>query len=374
MAQICYDKAIDLGFRTADAYYMRGETKEERRKYAQAIPDLNKSIELDPKRDGVWAIRGTAYIGMHQYKQAQSDLKKAVELSPNNCWNYLRLAIFEEKLGAVTYARQLLDKALTLDPNSTAIRHHRARLAIRTRDFATAEKDLSYILRIDPDNGEALKMRAELNLKQGQAEQAQADFVSGDEISSSVLTPEKNQHKITAIEAKSLLRQSVSDYSKNIKLNNTDTLYELAVLHWGLANWTSSTGYFQNFLSRQTTVGAPELHAVALSALAMQSQKSADRGKALLRKYKTSSGDSSIMEKTIAYLCGDLPLSKLDSSATNIESKTIVNFYAGALLAREGHLSEAKKKLLWVIDKGDPHMDQYILAVMELDRLQNGSK
>jgi hypothetical protein len=70
------------------------------------------------------------------------------------------------------------------------------------------------------------------------------------------------------------------------------------------------------------------------------------------------------------YLAGQINEAQLDALAKNTQDRTLANFYSGAKLARLGKLALAQQRLVWVQDHGDQHMDQYLLAVMELELLQ----
>lgn len=72
----------------------------------------------------------------------------------------------------------------------------------------------------------------------------------------------------------------------------------------------------------------------------------------------------------VSYFCGIRSLEELDRVAVGKQDKSLVNFYAGALLARQGQERSARERLTWVVEKGDRNLDQYMLAVMELERLK----
>lgn len=66
---------------TAAQHNERGITLSEEGHYEQAISELNKAIELDPKLAIAYYNRGVAYYGKSELTKAASDLEKSIELS-----------------------------------------------------------------------------------------------------------------------------------------------------------------------------------------------------------------------------------------------------------------------------------------------------
>jgi tetratricopeptide (TPR) repeat protein len=72
-------------------YAARGILHLNRKKYAAAVSDFSRVIELDPENAVAWNNRGAAYIHLHQYDKAVADYTKAIKLKPKNAavWNSL---------------------------------------------------------------------------------------------------------------------------------------------------------------------------------------------------------------------------------------------------------------------------------------------
>lgn len=71
-------------------YYNRGKTfrdlaYEGFHEYDEnAIPDFDKTIELNPNYTEAYIHRGLSYYGLGQYERAIKDFDKAIELNPND--------------------------------------------------------------------------------------------------------------------------------------------------------------------------------------------------------------------------------------------------------------------------------------------------
>ncbi|MCX5712534.1 MAG: tetratricopeptide repeat protein, partial [Candidatus Omnitrophica bacterium] len=59
------------------AYYNRGLAYLKQGKSAQAIPDFNKVIEINPKDPEAYRNRAIAYHGIKEYNKAWEDVHKA---------------------------------------------------------------------------------------------------------------------------------------------------------------------------------------------------------------------------------------------------------------------------------------------------------
>jgi tetratricopeptide (TPR) repeat protein len=78
--------------RDAKFYNNRGIAYGEKGQYDQAILDLNKAIEINPRYDKAYNNRGIVYRLKGQYGQAISDFNKAVEINPKDAEGYNNLA------------------------------------------------------------------------------------------------------------------------------------------------------------------------------------------------------------------------------------------------------------------------------------------
>ncbi|MFC1567273.1 tetratricopeptide repeat protein, partial [Thermodesulfobacteriota bacterium] len=83
--------------------------------YHQAIKDLNKALELDPKNIHAYANRGWSYTGLGDDKQAIIDFNKAIELDPGYADGYYNLAVFYAVKGDKQKTLNYLSEAIKLN-------------------------------------------------------------------------------------------------------------------------------------------------------------------------------------------------------------------------------------------------------------------
>jgi len=75
-----------------ESYYFRGRAWADKGEYEQAIEDLNKAVELNPKHANTFHFRGNMWQRKEGYNRAVDDYTKAIELAPNNPQSYNSLA------------------------------------------------------------------------------------------------------------------------------------------------------------------------------------------------------------------------------------------------------------------------------------------
>ena len=100
--------------REAEVYNNRGFDYCQIGQYDQAILDLGKAIEIDPRLARAYNNRGWAYIKNWQYDQAISDFSKTIEIDPRFVEAYFYRAVgyflveeYDKSLLDVIKAQQL---------------------------------------------------------------------------------------------------------------------------------------------------------------------------------------------------------------------------------------------------------------------------
>jgi tetratricopeptide (TPR) repeat protein len=408
-----YNTAMNLGLRSATIYYNRGEakvvlhmarqaqleaaktTKRDPLKdwvwaargmlYAslgdnspasrndiiikEALIDLNESIKLNPKTAGVWGARAMALGAQGHYKLARLSAEKAISLNPNFGTFYYELAVICMEMKDYQAVKKAMNKAIILEPNNPINHLLRAQAALAQNDAHTAEADIDFVLRIQPDNAAALTLQSAIGIKQNQPEQALADMMAADELQLKLAAPAHARQKITATVARQLLSRAASQYKSLTNYQSEQALYELATLEFGLQNWQKSATGFETLLKRSKNIGATEMHSVALCTLAYCSLNRPDKHTTLLHDYIGLTTHKGFPGNIVQYLAGQISETELDAKVRSLQDRTLANFYIGCRLARFKERAKAKERLTWVQNHGDQSMDQYLLAITELDKI-----
>ena len=94
-----FTKAIQINPNYAEAYFWRGDAKEQLKDYKGAIEDYTKAIEIKPNDADLYAYRGFAKSQLEDYKGAIDDYTKAIEIDPLDESNYSMRALIKENMG-----------------------------------------------------------------------------------------------------------------------------------------------------------------------------------------------------------------------------------------------------------------------------------
>lgn len=146
-------------------------------KWDQAIADLSKLIELDPKNPERYTARADLWSQIESYDQAIGDLDAAVALQPNNAKLYLARSDLWTKKGDDSRALADLNQFVRLEPSAQNFAK-RAEYSLTKDRFAAAIDDYSTAVKMDPRNVDYLKARANASERKGDAASAQADYLS----------------------------------------------------------------------------------------------------------------------------------------------------------------------------------------------------
>lgn len=105
-----------LGQVTAEFYMIREQAEMQCRMFKQAIDDINKAIELEPKNAEFWVEKGGVHLRINQLDEAITALQQAITLDPENAAAYRMLGYSQiqkkdkqEGLKNLTKAKELGD-------------------------------------------------------------------------------------------------------------------------------------------------------------------------------------------------------------------------------------------------------------------------
>jgi len=123
-----FTRAIELNLKpTVDAnvFYERGFVYSQLEKYKEAIADLNKALEIDPKISSAFSFRGQAHFELGNYQQAINDYNKAIELNPKSAWAYYNRGLAYVNLGNYQQAIKDFTKTIELNPKNSMAYNNR---------------------------------------------------------------------------------------------------------------------------------------------------------------------------------------------------------------------------------------------------------
>ena len=82
--------------------------------FQQAINDINKAIELEPKNAEYWVEKGSVHLRVNQPEETVKALNKAIELDAKNAAAYRMLGYCQVQQGKKKEGMANLEKAVEL--------------------------------------------------------------------------------------------------------------------------------------------------------------------------------------------------------------------------------------------------------------------
>lgn len=103
-----------MGQVSSDFYFIREQAEMQCRMYQQAINDINKAIEMEPKNVEYWVEKGSVHLRVNQPDDAMKALNKAIELDAKNAAAYRMLGYCQIQQGKKKEGMANLEKAVEL--------------------------------------------------------------------------------------------------------------------------------------------------------------------------------------------------------------------------------------------------------------------
>ncbi|PJZ86378.1 tetratricopeptide repeat protein [Leptospira harrisiae] len=135
-------------------FYLRGLAYFQLAKYKESVHDFTEAIQLDPKNYNYYFYRATAFDKLKQFGEVESDLKTTLSLNPNasNAMNYLGYLYAEKDINPEE-ASQLLNQAVSLEPDNPAYQDSLGWVLFRKKDFNRALLHLNFAASLALERG-----------------------------------------------------------------------------------------------------------------------------------------------------------------------------------------------------------------------------
>jgi Tfp pilus assembly protein PilF len=145
----------------ARQYLSRGVEQRSKEDYDAALADFAEALKIDKKYSDAYFNRCSIYDYKKQYDAAITECSQAIKLGPSAD-------------ATVAGANEKLGKDKVISDYYTA----RGHAYLKKDDFVHAFADLENALRLNPDNGRALRTRGEVYEAKGDTARAQADYAA----------------------------------------------------------------------------------------------------------------------------------------------------------------------------------------------------
>jgi hypothetical protein len=141
-----FSKAVELKPDFASSWSARGDAKSALRRWKEAIDDYTQSIALKPDNELVWRRRGEAHRYLRQWQEAEADFRKSLDLNRDSVAGLFGLGFVLAHKQQFANARSAFERIGGISSAEAAQRELAARMADRMTRLCEMEKRFPEIL------------------------------------------------------------------------------------------------------------------------------------------------------------------------------------------------------------------------------------
>lgn len=125
----------------ARSHVLKGYRLHRQKNYNEALAELNKAIQMDPRNAEAFYWRGRTLVSLGRLEQGVEDFKRAVQFKPDYAEAYDHLGWLASRRGDVDEGIAYLTKSIESKPENAWALYHRSRLLQSKGDLAGAMRD-----------------------------------------------------------------------------------------------------------------------------------------------------------------------------------------------------------------------------------------
>lgn len=167
---------------TAKDYTQKGRDLLEKNEYVEALFNLNKAIDLDPKYAAAYYLRGNIKDNFEDRHGAMKDYNAAIEYNPKFADAFFARGNVKMKLQDYYGAIDDFSMAITLNENYVEAYFNRGKAKQYLQAYQDAINDCSKIIQINPKNVDAYYMRGILRIEFGDMKNGCLDLSKAGEL------------------------------------------------------------------------------------------------------------------------------------------------------------------------------------------------
>lgn len=112
-----FDKGLEINPQDADIWKYRGSALYILGRYAEALEAFDKSLEINPKNEDTWSFKGSTFYMLDMPEKALKALDKALQKNPNKFEAWFNKGSIFFELGRYQQALSAVDNALRINAN-----------------------------------------------------------------------------------------------------------------------------------------------------------------------------------------------------------------------------------------------------------------
>jgi len=210
------DNSSEQVFRIALIYELKLD-------FEDAIKEIDKAIELDPKNPVYHNNKGIALGELGRHEEAIEEYNKAIELNPNDPMDHNNKGNALGELGRHEEAIDEFDKAIELDPSDPDYHNNKGNALLKLGRHEDAIEEYNKAIELNPNNPGYHNNKGNALGELGRHEEAIEEFDKAIELNPN--NPDYHNNKGIALSKRGRHEEAIEEYNKAIELNPNDPFY-----------------------------------------------------------------------------------------------------------------------------------------------------
>ncbi len=178
-------------------------------------------LGCEEQRKGLYLERGISFFDQKKYKESELEIKSAIQEDPSLSQPYYYLALLNEKGKKYKAMRANLLEAVKLDPENTSAKLKLSKVLLLFNDIEGAIKTIETVLTKDPDQLDALAIKASILMRQKKDDEARI-------IINQILTKDPDHIEALSLKIVMLIKQKSFDQALTLLIpaiqNNSENI------------------------------------------------------------------------------------------------------------------------------------------------------
>ncbi|HEX8068901.1 MAG TPA: tetratricopeptide repeat protein [Pyrinomonadaceae bacterium] len=175
-AEATYRRALAANDRSALAHMQYGYFLVQQQRNEQAEAELRKAVEVEPDNREARRTLASFYISLKQFDRAEEVVKAWADLDKARPEGRAVLADFYSTIGRDADALRVYQEIVAQAPDYTRGRYRLGEIMLQRGDVAGAQAQAKAVLDKNPNDGQALRLRARAYLQEDEARKAAEDL------------------------------------------------------------------------------------------------------------------------------------------------------------------------------------------------------
>lgn len=218
------DKALDTNPKSFNGWAMRADLyiQSGRDHYPKALAALDTAIRLKPRAAGLFVNRAYLKYSLSDYFGAMADFDHALSLEPYNQAALFNRGLLEAEVQANDKALADFNAVINLDPGNVQARYNRSIILAAKHMYAEAIEDVNYVIASSPNFPTGYYMRSDYYRRAGNVAAANADLKKANDLNA-LLRPDQHGNVKGNTTVLSADEQARQQFAQLVKINdNTD--------------------------------------------------------------------------------------------------------------------------------------------------------